>query len=45
MGDASDNPPKGAESARRELTLVPGWAFAGKIVGPDGKPLTGVRLA
>ena len=43
MGDASDNPPEGAESVRRDLTLMPGWAFACKIVVPDGKPLTGVR--
>jgi RNA polymerase sigma factor (sigma-70 family) len=37
------NPSKGAESVRRDLTLIPGWKFSGTIVGPDDKPLSGVR--
>jgi RNA polymerase sigma factor (sigma-70 family) len=37
------NPGKGAERATRNLTLDPGETFRGKLVGPDGKPLTGVR--
>jgi hypothetical protein len=37
------NPPKGAETVRRDLTLIPGWKFTGKIVGPDNNPLAGVR--
>lgn len=35
------NLPKGAESARRDLTLIPGWKFTGTLVAPDGKPLVG----
>jgi hypothetical protein len=35
------NPPSGAESVRRDLTLLPGWTFRGTLVAPDNKPLTG----
>ncbi len=35
------NPPKGAESVRRDITLVPSWTFTGTVLGPDGKPLAG----
>jgi RNA polymerase sigma factor (sigma-70 family) len=35
------NPPQGAETARRDLTLVPGWKFTGTLVTPDGTPLVG----
>jgi hypothetical protein len=37
------NPPRGAESFRRDVTLDPGWTFTGTVLGPDGKPLEGVR--
>jgi RNA polymerase sigma factor (sigma-70 family) len=37
------NPPRGAESFRRDVTLDPGWTFTGTVQGPDGKPLAGVR--
>jgi hypothetical protein len=37
------DPAKGAESVRRDVTLDPGWTFTGTVLGPDGKPLTGVR--
>jgi RNA polymerase sigma factor (sigma-70 family) len=37
------DPPKGAESVKRDITLIPGWTFTGTILGPDGKPLAGAR--
>jgi RNA polymerase sigma factor (sigma-70 family) len=37
------DPPKGAESVRRDITLVPGWTFTGTVLGPDGQPLAGAR--
>src|SRR5581483_7872177 len=37
------DPPRGAESVRRDITLIPGWTFTGTVVGPDGKPLAGAR--
>jgi RNA polymerase sigma factor (sigma-70 family) len=37
------NPPKGAESVRRDITLVPSWTFTGTVLGPDGRPLAGAR--
>jgi RNA polymerase sigma factor (sigma-70 family) len=35
------DPAKGAVAARRDVTLDPGWAFKGTVLGPDGKPLAG----
>jgi RNA polymerase sigma factor (sigma-70 family) len=35
------NPPRGAESFRRAITLAPGLTFKGTVLGPDGKPLSG----
>ncbi len=40
---ASIDPAKGTESVRRDLTLDPGLTFTGTVLGPDGKPLDGVR--
>jgi RNA polymerase sigma factor (sigma-70 family) len=37
------NPPKGADSFRRDVTLDPGWSFKGTVLGPDDKPLAGAR--
>jgi hypothetical protein len=28
---------------QRDVTLDPGWAFTGTVLGPDGNPLAGVR--
>jgi hypothetical protein len=40
---AQINPAKGVDSVKRDVTLDPGWTFTGTILGPDGKPLEGVR--
>jgi hypothetical protein len=37
------NPAKGVESAKQDVTIDPGWTFTGKVVGPGGRPLAGVR--
>jgi hypothetical protein len=37
------DPAKGAESVHRDVTLDPGRTFTGTVLGPDGKPLPGVR--
>jgi RNA polymerase sigma factor (sigma-70 family) len=37
------NPPKATVSLKRDLTFDPGWTFTGTVLGPDGKPLVGVR--
>jgi hypothetical protein len=37
------DPPKGIESIRRDVALIPGWTFTGTVVGPDGKPLAGTQ--
>jgi RNA polymerase sigma factor (sigma-70 family) len=37
------DPAKGVDSAKRDLTLDPGWTFTGTVLGPDGKPLAGAR--
>jgi RNA polymerase sigma factor (sigma-70 family) len=37
------DPRQGAESVRRDIVLVPGWTFTGTVLGPDGKPFTGVQ--
>jgi RNA polymerase sigma factor (sigma-70 family) len=37
-------PAKGVEKVTRDVTLDPGWTFTGTVLGPDGKPLTGVRV-
>jgi hypothetical protein len=37
------NPAKGVESTKQDVTIDPGWTFTGKVVGPDGKLLAGVR--
>lgn len=39
------DPARGAEAVRRDVVLVPGWSFTGKVVGPDGKPLAGAVMA
>jgi RNA polymerase sigma factor (sigma-70 family) len=36
------NPAKGVEKVLRDVTLDPGWTWAGTVLGPDGKPLVGV---
>jgi RNA polymerase sigma factor (sigma-70 family) len=36
-------PARGAKSAKRDVTLDPGRTFTGTVLGPDGKPLSGVR--
>jgi RNA polymerase sigma factor (sigma-70 family) len=38
------DPPKGAESVRRDIALVPGWTFTGTVLGPDGRPLAGAVM-
>jgi hypothetical protein len=38
------DPPRGAKSVQRDITLDPGWSFKGVVLGPDGKPLAGARL-
>jgi protocatechuate 3,4-dioxygenase beta subunit len=37
------NPTKGVESVKRDVTLDPGWTFTGRVLGPDGRTLAGVR--
>jgi RNA polymerase sigma factor (sigma-70 family) len=37
------DPAKGAESVKRDVTLDPGRTFTVKVLGPDGKPLSGGR--
>jgi protocatechuate 3,4-dioxygenase beta subunit len=37
------DPAKGVDSVKRDITLDPGWTFSGTVLGPDGKPLAGVR--
>ena len=37
------DPAKGVDSIKCDVTLDPGWAFKGTVVGPDGKPLTRAR--
>jgi RNA polymerase sigma factor (sigma-70 family) len=37
------DPAKGADSAKRDVTLDPGWNVKVAVVGPDGKPLPGTR--
>jgi RNA polymerase sigma factor (sigma-70 family) len=40
---AKIDPAKGVDSAKRDVTLDPGWTFTGTVLGPDGKPLAGAR--
>jgi RNA polymerase sigma factor (sigma-70 family) len=42
---AEINPAEGAESVSVEIGLDPGRTLTGKILGPDGKPLAGVRVS
>jgi protocatechuate 3,4-dioxygenase beta subunit len=35
------DPPRGADSVRRDVTLDPGWTFTGTVLSPDGRPLAG----
>jgi len=42
---AEVNPEKGAESVTCDLALDPGRTLTGTVVGPDGKPLAGVRVS
>jgi RNA polymerase sigma factor (sigma-70 family) len=37
------NPAKGVDCVKQDMTLDPGWTFTGTVLGPDGKPLAGVR--
>ena len=37
------DPAEGVESVNRNVTLDPGWSFTGTVLGPDRKPLLGVR--
>jgi RNA polymerase sigma factor (sigma-70 family) len=37
------NPTRGTERVKRGLTVDPGWELKGKILGTDGKPLSGTR--
>ena len=37
------DPAKGAEPVMRDVTLDLGWTFTGTVLGPDRKPLDGVR--
>jgi RNA polymerase sigma factor (sigma-70 family) len=34
---------KGTDPVKRGILLDPGWTFTGTVLGPDGKPLSGVR--
>jgi hypothetical protein len=36
-------PPQGADSFQRDVALDPGRTFTGTVLGPDGKPMPGVR--
>jgi hypothetical protein len=38
------NPPEGAPPIRHDVALRSGRTVAGVVVGPDGKPLAGVRI-
>jgi len=38
-----DRPGRGADSVKCDVTLDPGLTLNGVVVGPDGKPLAGVR--
>jgi hypothetical protein len=40
---AEINPPKDAESLTCNLLVDPGQTLTGKVLGPDGKPLSGAR--
>jgi RNA polymerase sigma factor (sigma-70 family) len=40
---AAIEPKTSVEMARRDVPLDPGWTFSGKLLDPDGKPLTGAR--
>jgi RNA polymerase sigma factor (sigma-70 family) len=37
------DPPRGADTVKRDITLDPGWMFQGTVLDPDGKPLAGAR--
>jgi RNA polymerase sigma factor (sigma-70 family) len=37
------DPARGADSAKRDVTLDPGWTFPVAVQGPDGQPLTRAR--
>jgi RNA polymerase sigma factor (sigma-70 family) len=37
------DPAHGAASVKRDIALDPGWTFRDTLLGPDGKPLAGVR--
>ena len=38
------NPGRGVDSMKQDITLDPGWKITGKILGPDGKSLTGAEI-
>jgi protocatechuate 3,4-dioxygenase beta subunit len=40
---AKVDPAKGAESAKRDVTIDPGWTFKATVLGPDGKPMIGAQ--
>src|SRR5262249_18619939 len=37
------DPAKGLESVKQDVTIDPGWTFTGTLLGPDRKPVEGVR--
>src|SRR5262249_11418175 len=37
------DPPKGVDSVKRDIPLHPGWSCNVRVLGPDGKPLSGVQ--
>src|SRR5262249_15894256 len=38
------DPPNRAEILKRDIALVSGWAFAGRVLGRDGQPLVGAVM-
>ncbi|HMC65687.1 MAG TPA: hypothetical protein VKI65_12175, partial [Gemmataceae bacterium] len=37
------DPVKGLDSVKQDVTIDPGWTFTGRLLGADGKPLTGAQ--
>jgi RNA polymerase sigma factor (sigma-70 family) len=38
------NPDRGDTTVKRDITLDPGWSFKGRVLGPDGRLLSGAIL-
>jgi RNA polymerase sigma factor (sigma-70 family) len=38
------DPAKGVDSVKCDITVDPGWTFKATVLGPDDKPLIGVRV-